>query len=135
MIKKMWIKQINLLFPDSSVGKESTCNGWRPQFDSWVRKICWRRDRLPTPVFLAFLCGSAGKEYACNAGALGSIPGLGNPLEKGKATHSSILAQRISWTVWSMRLQRVGNDWATLTFLHLYITTEKNHRFDYMDIC
>ena len=91
----MWIKQINLLFPDSSVGKESTCNGWRPQFDPWVRKICWRRDRLPTLVFLAFLCGSAGKEYACNAGALGSIPGLGNPLEKGKATHSSILAQRI----------------------------------------
>ena len=23
----------------------------RPQFDSWVGKICWRRDRLPTPVF------------------------------------------------------------------------------------
>ena len=21
-------------------------------FDSWVRKIPWRRDRLPTPVFL-----------------------------------------------------------------------------------
>ena len=20
-------------------------------FDSWVRKLCWRRDRLPTPVF------------------------------------------------------------------------------------
>ena len=20
-------------------------------FDSWVRKICWRRERLPTPVF------------------------------------------------------------------------------------
>ena len=24
----------------------------RPRFDSWVRKIHWRRDRLPTPVFL-----------------------------------------------------------------------------------
>ena len=24
-----------------------------------------------------FLCGSAGKEFACNAGDLGSIPGLG----------------------------------------------------------
>ena len=24
----------------------------RPQFDSWVRKIHWRRDRLPNPVFL-----------------------------------------------------------------------------------
>ena len=23
-------------------------------FDSWVGKICWLRDRLPTPVFLAF---------------------------------------------------------------------------------
>ena len=37
----------------------------RPQFDSWIRKICWRRDRLPTPVFLGFPCGSAGKESAC----------------------------------------------------------------------
>ena len=25
-----------------------------------------------------------------------------DPLEKGKATHSSILAGRIPWTVWSM---------------------------------
>ena len=24
---------------------------WRPGFDSWVGKICWRRERLPTPVF------------------------------------------------------------------------------------
>ena len=44
-------------------------------------------------------CGSAGKESACNVGDLGSIPGLGRSLEKGKATHSSILAWRISWTV------------------------------------
>ena len=31
----------------------------------------------PTPVFLDFPCGSAGKESVCNAGDLGSIPGLG----------------------------------------------------------
>ena len=37
-------------------------------FNSWVRKIPWRRDRLPTPVFLGSPCGSAGKESACNAG-------------------------------------------------------------------
>ena len=36
-----------------------------------------RRDRLPTPVFSGFLCGSAGKESACNVGDLSSIPGLG----------------------------------------------------------
>ena len=39
-----------------------------------------------------------------------------DPLEKGKATHSGILAWGISWTVQSVRLQRVGHDWATLTF-------------------
>ena len=47
------------------------------QFDSWVRKIHWRRDRLPTLVFLDFPCGSAGKEFTCNVGDLGMIPGLG----------------------------------------------------------
>ena len=50
---------------------------WRPQFNSWVRKICWRRNRLPAPVFLGFPCGSAGKESTCNAGDLGLTPGLG----------------------------------------------------------
>ena len=33
-------------------------------FDSWVRKIPWRRDRLPTPAFLGFPGGSGGKESA-----------------------------------------------------------------------
>ena len=46
-------------------------------FDPWVLKIHWRRDRLPTPLFLGFPGGSAGKESACNAGDLGSISGLG----------------------------------------------------------
>ena len=41
------------------------------QVDSWVRKIHWRRDRLPTPVFLGFPGGSAGKESNCNVRDLG----------------------------------------------------------------
>ena len=32
----------------------------RPWLDSWVHKIRWRRDRLPTPVFLGFPCGPDG---------------------------------------------------------------------------
>ena len=36
-----------------------------------------RRDMQPTPVFLGFPGGSAGKEPACNVGDLGSITGLG----------------------------------------------------------
>ena len=33
---------------------------------------------------LGFPCGSADKEYACNARDLGSIPGLGRSSEEGK---------------------------------------------------
>ena len=49
----------------------------RQGFDSWVRQSGWRRDRLPTPVFLGFPVGSDGKESTCNARDLGSISGLG----------------------------------------------------------
>ena len=69
-------------FPSSSAGKESTCNAGNP-FDSWVRKIYWRRDKLPTQVFLGFPSGSAGKESAHNAGDLGSILGLGRSPREG----------------------------------------------------
>ena len=54
------------------------------------------------------------------------VPSLGweDPLEKGTATHSNILAWRISWTegpgrLQSMGLQRVGHDWGT--FIHYLI--------------
>ena len=46
-------------------------------------KIRWGRDRLPTPVFLGFPCGSAGKESACSAQDTSSILGQKDPLEKG----------------------------------------------------
>ena len=51
--------------------------------DFWPEKICWRRDRLPTLVFLGFPCGSAGK----NPPAMPETPvqflGQEDPLEKG----------------------------------------------------
>ena len=53
--------------------------------------IPWRRDRLPTPVFLAFPGGSDSEESSCNLRDMGSIPGLRRSLEEGMGTHSSIL--------------------------------------------
>ena len=48
--------------------------------------------------------------------------GQEDPLEKGKASHSSILVQRISWTEESGGLQsmgsRVRHDWVTNTHTH-----------------
>ena len=64
---------------------------------------------------MGFPDGSDGKESACNVGDLGLISGLGRSLEKGMATHSSILTWRIPWTeepggLQFMRLQRVRHD-------------------------
>ena len=67
----------------------------RPWFNSWVRKIPWRRDRLPTPVFLGFLAGSDGIESTCSVRDLGRSLGSEDSLERGLATDSSILAWRI----------------------------------------
>ena len=76
-------------FPGRSGGKKIHLQCRRPQFNSWVRKFPWRRDRLPTPVFLGFSGGSDHKGSACNARGLDSIfplgrspgGGPGNPLQ------------------------------------------------------
>ena len=57
----------------------------RPQFNSWVRKIPWKRDRLPTPVFWGFPGGSIGKESACRAGDLSLIPWSGRSPGEGSS--------------------------------------------------
>ena len=48
---------------------------------------------------LGFPGGSDSKVSTCNEGDLGLILGWEDILEKGKATHSSILAWRIPWTI------------------------------------
>ena len=50
-----------------------------------VGKIPWRRNRLPTPVFLGFHYGSAGKESACNVRDLSLIPELERSPGEGKS--------------------------------------------------
>ena len=99
-----------ILLPDSSVGKEPAGNAGDPcipVFNSWVGKIPWRRDRLPTPVFMGFPCGSAGEESTCNVGDLGSIPGLRRSGErKGYSLQYSGLENL-----------KVRQDWGTFTFL------------------
>ena len=73
------------------------------QFLGWEE--CWRRDRLPTPVFLGFPCGSAEKESAHSAGDLGSIPGLGRcPGEgKGYSLQYSGLENSMDYSPWGRK--------------------------------
>ena len=57
----------------------------------------------------------------------GSIPGSGRSLGEGMATHSSILAWRMSWTeksggLQSTRSHRVGHNWSDLARMHALAT-------------
>ena len=61
---------------------------------------------------MGFPSGSEDEESACNAGDLGSIPGLGRSRGGG---HGNILAWRIPWTeepggLQSLGVQRAGHD-------------------------
>ena len=73
---------------------QSNC-GFITVIISWLfREAVPQNGNVCTPwVMKGFPCGSAGKESVCNVGDLG----WEDPLEKGKATHSSILAWRIPW--------------------------------------
>ena len=57
---------------------------------------------------MGFLCGSAGKESACNVGDLGSIPGLGRSPGEGKGYPLQFSDLKNSMGLQSMGLQRVG---------------------------
>ena len=49
--------------------------------------------------------------------------GWEDPLEKGKATHSSILAYRIPWTVWSCKRQTKLSDFHFTFFILCFLKT------------
>ena len=53
--------------------------------------------------------GSGGKESTSNVGDLDLVTGLGDPLEEGMATHSSILPGECPWTEVPGGLQAMGS--------------------------
>ena len=57
----------------------------------------WEEIEHPCEVSASLVAQNV-EESACNAGDPGSIPGSGEFLEKGMATHSSILAWKTPWT-------------------------------------
>ena len=84
---------------------------------------CWiYRDLILTlPIILSlYLCGgfsggSVVKNPPASAGDTGSIPGLGDPLEKKMATPSSVLAWEIPWTEEAGRPQSIGSPVSDMT--------------------
>ena len=104
-----------LCFPGSSTGKESTCNVGDLGLIPRLGRSPGEGNGYP----LQYSRASLVTQMVKNSPAMweNCVQSLGweDPLEKGMATHSSILAQRIPWTeehdrLQSMASQRVGQD-------------------------
>ena len=78
------------------------------RFLGWEERL--RRDRLPTPVFLGFPGGSAGKEPTCNVGDLGLIFGLGRSPgeEHGNLLQYSCLEHPMDRGAWQATVHGVA---------------------------
>ena len=86
-------------FPDSSVGKESACNVRDHGSIPGLGRAPGKGISYPLQYSWAFLVAQLVKNPPAMQEAWVQYLGWEDPLEKGKATHSSILAWSIPWAV------------------------------------
>ena len=86
-------------FPDSSVGKESTCNSGDPGLIRGLGRSIREGTGYPLQYFWASLVDQSGKNLPAMWETWDRSLGWEDPLEEGMATHSSILACRITWRI------------------------------------
>ena len=84
---------------DSSVGKESACNAGDPSLIPGSGRSAGERIGYPLQYSGAFLVAQLVKNPPAMWETWVQSLDWEDPLEKGKATHSSILAWSIPWTV------------------------------------
>ena len=97
-------------FPDKSVGKEYACNAGDPGWILGLGRSTGEEMGYPLQYSWASLVAQLVKNPPAMQKTWVQSLGWEDPLEKGKATHSSILTWRIPRTVESMGSQRVGHD-------------------------
>ena len=86
-------------FPHSSVGKESACNVGDPSSIPGLRRPAGEGNSYTLQYSWTSLKAQLVKNPPTMQGTWVRSLGWEDPLEKGKATHSSILAWRLAWTV------------------------------------
>ena len=86
-------------FPDSSVGKESACNARDPSSIPGLGRSAGKGIGYPLQYSWASVVAQRVKNPPAMREMWVQSLGWEDPLEKGKGTHSSILAWRIPWTV------------------------------------
>ena len=96
-------------FPDSSAGKESTCNAGDPGSIPGSGRSLGEGKGYSLQYSWASLVAQLAKNPPAMQETWVRSLDWENPLEKGKATQSSILAWKIPWIIQSMESQRVGH--------------------------
>ena len=86
-------------FLDSSVSKESTCNAGDPSSIPGSGRSPGERIAYPLQYSWASLVAQLVKNPPAMPETWVQSLSWEDPLEKGKATHSSVLAWRIPWTI------------------------------------
>ena len=86
-------------FPDSSVGKESACNAGDPGSILGWGRFAGEEIGYPPQYSWASLVAQLVKNLRAVWETWVQSLSWEDPLEKGKTTHSRILAWRIPWTV------------------------------------
>ena len=86
-------------FPNSSVGKESTCNAGDPSLIPGLVRPTGEEIGYPPQYSWASPVAQMVKNLPAMQDTWVRFLGWEDPLEKGKAAHSSLLAWRIPWTV------------------------------------
>ena len=86
-------------FPNSTDGKESTCNAGDPSLIPGSGRSAGEGIGYPLQYSWASIVAQLVKNPSAMWKTWVQSLGWGDPLEKGTATHSSILAWRIPWTV------------------------------------
>ena len=94
-----YVFDIYFIFPDSSVDKESACNAGDPGLIPGSRRSTGEGIGYPLQCSWASLMAQLVENLPPMPETWVLPLGWKDPLEKGKATHSSILAWRIPWTV------------------------------------
>ena len=90
---------IYMVFPDSSVGKESGCNAGDPSLIPGSERSPGEGIGYPLQHSWASLVAQLVKNLPAMRETWVQSLGWEDPLEKGTTTHSSILAWRIPWLV------------------------------------
>ena len=104
------LSDIGKSFPYSSGGKQSTCNAGDLSSIPRLGRSAGEEIGYPFQYYWAALLVQLIKNPTAMWETWVQSRGWEDPLEKGKATHSSILAWRIPGTILSIGLQRVRHD-------------------------